>query len=384
MEPILSHRIKVCHVATADLWAGAQVQLAILLASLAKIPDLDLSAILFNEGRLAHELEGIGVRATVVSESRHNSLGIVKQLINHLRQDKIDILHTHNYKDNILAALSSPYRGVCRVRTIHGFREPFARLQAAKMSIYQLIDDSINRWCVDRLLAVSLDLKEQLAKRFGADKVAYICNAVDIKQIRGSRRAEELREELELYGDEFLIGTMGRLMPVKGFDSFLKAACLIRRERPNVKFIIAGDGPLRASLQALAREYSLDKDVLFIGHRNDSYDILGLLNLFILPSLSEGTPMVLLEALALERPVVASRVGGIPEVVEHGISGLLVRPGREDEIAQSCITLMDNYDFARHLGAAGRKRVEEQFSAKVMADKVAQVYRTLVGGRKNI
>ena len=153
---------------------------------------------------------------------------------------------------------------------------------------------------------------------------------------------------------------------------------MIRRQKPHVKFIIVGDGPLKDALQKQAREYGSGEAVLFLGHRNDSHDILGLLDLFVLSSISEGIPMVLLEALALARPVVATRVGGVPEVIEHGVSGLLVGAGREDELAQSCIALIDNYDFARRLGLAGRKRIEEQFSANVMAEKVAEVYRTLV------
>ena len=368
-------------MAMGDGWAGAEVQLSILLASLAKMPDFEISTVLFNEGRLARELRGFGVRTQVISESRHNSFSMVKQLIDYFRQHKFDILHTHKYKDNILGAVSSACRGIRRrVRTIHGLPEPFVGFQAVKISAYQLVDNWVNRYLVDRILAVSLDLRNHLIKRFGAEKVSCIQNAIDIEQIRVTKRATELREELKLGGQEFLIGTMGRLMPVKGLEFFLKAAHIIRRQKPNVKFIIAGDGPLMPALRAQVREYNLDKKVLFLGHRDDGYDILKLIDLFVLPSLNEGIPMVLLEALALARPVIASRVGGIPEVIEDGVSGLLVTPGREDELAQSCVALMDNYNFAQELGIAGRKRVEERFSARVMAEKVAEVYRTLVCG----
>ncbi len=372
-------RIKICHLAMADLAAGAEIQLAILLASLAKMPDFEISAILFNEGYLASELRGLGVRTDVILESRHNSLSIFKQLVDYFKLHEVDIVHTHKYKDNILASFASVYRGIPRrVRTVHGLPEPFVGFEAIKMKIYHGIDDAVNRWLVDRILAVSLDLRSQLIKRFGAERVTCIHNAIDIEQIQVTGRATELRSELKLGGQDFLIGTMGRLMPVKGLDSFLRAARIIHRQKPNVRFIIAGDGPLKGPLQAMAHEYGLDKDVLFLGHRNDSHNILELMDLFVLPSLSEGIPMVLLEALALARPVVASRVGGIPEVIEHGVSGLLVPPRRDDELAQSCMAVMDDYHFAQGLGVAGRKRVEERFSARFMAQKVAELYRTLV------
>jgi glycosyltransferase involved in cell wall biosynthesis len=369
--------IKICHLAMGDGWAGAEVQLATLLASLSKMPDFEVSAILFNEGRLASELRGLGIRTKVICESRYNSFLIIKQLMHYFGQHQFDILHTHKYKDNILGSLATYGKIRPRIRTIHGFPEPFNGFQAVKIGAYQILDNWVNRLLVDRILAVSRDLRGHLIQHFGADKVTCIHNAIDIEQIRITHGAEELRKELGLDGNEFLIGTMGRLMPVKGLECFLKAAHIIRRQKPHVKFIIAGDGPLKDALQKQAREYGLGEVVLFLGHRNDSHDILGLLDLFVLSSMSEGIPMVLLEALTLARPVVATRVGGIPEVIESGISGLLIAPGREDELAKSCIALMDDSDYARRLGAAGRQRVVEHFSASAMANNVAEIYRSL-------
>jgi glycosyltransferase involved in cell wall biosynthesis len=171
---------------------------------------------------------------------------------------------------------------------------------------------------------------------------------------------------------------MGRLVPVKGLETFLKAARIIQSRKDKVKFLIVGDGPLKGTLRALARHYGLEHDVLFLGHRNDSYDVLAMMDVLVLPSLSEGIPMVLLEALALKRPVVASRVGGIPEVVEDCATGRLVEPGREGELAEACIALMDDPDLAERLGLAGRHRVRERFSVRSMAEKVADVYRSLL------
>jgi L-malate glycosyltransferase len=374
-------KIKVCHLAMGDLWAGAEVQLSVLLTSLARMPDFEVSAVLFNEGRLANELRAHGVDTHVIPELRHNTISIIKQLLGYFSRRNIDILHTHKYKDNILGALSSVYRRIPRrVRTIHGLPEPFSGFQAVKMGIYQLIDNGINRWMVDHILAVSLDLRRHLSERFDTAKISCVHNAIDSEQIRVSPHATALRNELKVDRNAFLIGTMGRLMPVKGLDCFLRAARIVKDERKDVKFVVVGDGPLRGFLDTLASEYHLEKDVLFLGHRHDNHDLLALMDIFVLSSLSEGIPMVLLEALALARPVVASRVGGISEVVEHGISGLLVAPGKEGEIAQSCLSLMDSDDFARGLGLAGRRRVEEHFSAGAMADGVARVYRTLVRG----
>ncbi len=371
-------RIRVCHVASADLWAGAEVQLATLLSSLVKAPDLEISTVLLNEGRLARELRNAGFAPHVIPESRHSSWTLSRQLSAYFRQHAVDILHTHKYKENVLAVLAPACRAIRRrVRTIHGLPEPFLGFRAFKMGAYQALDSIVNRWAVDRILAVSRDMTTQLMKGLGPQRVTCIHNGIDTALTRSTRGSAAVRAELNLSREDVVIGTMGRLAPVKGLDSFLRAARVISRERANVKFVIAGEGPDESSLRALARDFGLD-GVHFIGHRDDGHDVLAAMDIFVLPSLSEGIPMVLLEALALCRPVVASRVGGIPEVIEHGVSGLLVTPGSHDEIAHSCATLMDDASFARTLGCAGRRRVEQEFCADTMAARVADVYRALM------
>jgi L-malate glycosyltransferase len=368
----------VCHLASADLWAGAEVQLATLLSWLVKVPDLEISTVLLNEGRLARELRSAGFRPHVIPESRHSSWTIARRLSAYFAQHAVDILHTHKYKENVLAVLAPACRAVRRrVRTIHGLPEPFHGFRAVKMGAYQALDNIVNRWAVDRILAVSRDMTTQLMQGFGSPRVTCIHNGIDIVPTRSTERSAALRAELNLSCGDVLVGTMGRLAPVKGLESFLRAAVVISRERPNVKFVVAGEGPDEGSLRALARDLGLD-GVRFLGHRDDGHDVLAAMDIFVLPSLSEGIPMVLLEALALGRPVVASRAGGIPEVVEHGVSGLLVTPGCHDEIAHSCMTLMDDESFARTLGGAGRRRVEQEFCADTMAARVADVYRALM------
>jgi glycosyltransferase involved in cell wall biosynthesis len=297
-------------------------------------------------------------------------------------QHEIDIIHTHKYKDNILVNLASLPRSIYRVRTVHGSPEPFFGQEDAKMRIYESIDDTINRWMVDRIIAVSADLSNKLARRFGSHKVTCIHNAIDIEELRVDQDVGALRRELKVSEQDFLIGTMGRLVPVKGLELLLVAARTIKSYKPHVKFVIAGDGPLKEPLRRLAEQYGLGESVLFLGHRSDSHDVLRAMDVFVLCSLHEGIPIVLLEALALARPVVATRVGGIPEVIEHDVSGMLVAPGDPEALAQHCIALMDDYRVAERLGEQGRKRVEEAFSARFMADQVADIYRTLVARRK--
>jgi L-malate glycosyltransferase len=374
-----ARKIKVCHLASGDIWAGAEAQLTLLVSSLQKMPEFDTSVVLLNDGGPASELRRRGVSTTVIPESRHAAPSIVRRLVGHFARHQVDILHTHNFKDNILGILSTLPRGGCRrVRTVHGRGEPFTGLAAWKMRLYRDVDHLFTRWLVDRIVAVSVDLENHLARSFGAQRVMCIHNGIDCDQVQVTKPPTELRQSLNLRAEDFVIGTMGRLVPVKGLETFLKAARIIRGRNKNAKFVIAGDGPLKRALQALASRYGLEQDVLFLGHRDDSYDVLAMVDLLVLPSLSEGIPMVLLEALALARPVVASRVGGVPEVIADRVTGWLVTAGSEGELAEACMVLMDDHDLAERFGLAGRQRVRERFSVRYMAEQVADVYRSLL------
>ena len=374
-----SRTIKVCHLAPADVWGGAEAQLVVLLSVLSKVPDLEVSAVLLNEDRVAHELARMGINTLVIPEASHSFISLSVRLIRHFAHHPIDVLHTHKWKDNALGAVATAAGSVRRlVRTVHGCVEPLGGFKAAKMNAHYALDNLVNRLAVDRILTVSRELTADFVGRFGAEKVTCIHNGIDLERIRVTGRLTDLRNELGLSREDVVVGTMGRLVPIKGLDLFLNAARQIRDRRQDVKFVIAGDGPLRDSLRTMARQLDLEDDVLFLGHRDDNCNTLALMDVFVLPSLSEGVPMVLLEALALSRPVVASRVGGIPEVIEHDVSGILIDTGQPDELVRGCLALIEDRGRAERLGVAGRKRIEQRFSADAMAASVTAVYRALV------
>jgi len=375
----LSRAIKVCHIAHGDLWAGAEVQLVTLLSSLVRIPGFEFSVVLLNEGRLAKELRRLEINVTVIPERSSSSGRIVSKLVGHLRKNRADIIHTHKYKDNILGAIAGKLVGVPYIiRMVHGLSEPFHGTEYVKMAFYERLDGIMNRCMVKKLVAVSLNIKAVLDKKYGSDKIVHIHNGIDLEKVVVKKDKWEKRRELHVDQNCYLIGTVGRLTPVKGHEIFLEAASLLLKEGRNVKCLLVGDGPLKERLKELAIQLGIEKNVILTGHQDDVYDFINVMDVFVLPSLHEGIPMVLLEALALERPVVASRIGGIPEVIEHGRSGLLVTPGAIKELAQTLISLLGDKHLAESLGKAGRKRVEGYFDAGLMAQSVAQVYRTLV------
>ncbi|CAI4032539.1 putative enzyme [Nitrospira tepida] len=371
--------IKVCHVTMGDLWAGAEVQLLALVDALVKRPDLECSIVLLNEGRLASELRALGVSVTVFPETKWHPGRLLRELTAYCRAGKFDLLHTHKYKDTILGTIAAARCGIRHVvRTVHGLTEPFRGVQSFRMGLYELCDSLAIRLKVGRLIAVSSQIEQVLSRRYGPEKVVQIHNGVQIGRIQRIRMPQETRQLLGIDPAHRLIGTVGRLTAVKGHEHFLEAAQRLLRDRRDLRFVIVGDGPLLDHLQDQARQLGVADYVTFLGHRDDTYDLIGAMDLFVLPSLHEGIPMVLLEALTLARPVVASRVGGIPEVITDSIQGLLIPTADPTALAEACRRFLDDERLAERCGRAGLLRVQEDFSAESMGEKVAALYRELV------
>jgi glycosyltransferase involved in cell wall biosynthesis len=366
-------------VAVGDLWAGAEVQLKVLLSKLGQKPELNLSVILFNGGRLGKEIEGLGIPVTVFPETEWGSAKIFLELVREFKKLNVQIIHTHKYKDTILAGPAGKLCGIPHIiRTVHGLREPFEGLQAFKMSLYETIERTVHRYCVDSLICVSSQIERKYKAEGQVSRVTCIRNGIDLEGRSVETDRWRTRKNLGVDTRACLIGTVGRLTPVKGIPYLLEAARILLHQGTKVKVLIVGDGSIRLDLMVQTRNLGISENVVFLGHREDTDELLQALDIFVLPSLSEGIPMALLEAMAASRAVVASRVGGIPEIVEDGFEGFLVEPMDADSLAERCRQLIESPDIAKKMGEQARTRIERDFSATAMADRVASVYKELV------
>jgi glycosyltransferase involved in cell wall biosynthesis len=210
----------------------------------------------------------------------------------------------------------------------------------------------------DHVVAVSHDLRRELKERAGAGTVDVIHNGIDSVPVTPGSR-DRIRAELGARSDDVLIGTVAVLSRQKGIAHLLEAAAQVAPRLPAAKFVVVGDGPLRESLAAQAAEAGLVGRVIFTGYRKDIPLLMDALDIYAQPSLWEGLPLVLLEALRAGKPIVATKVGGNPEVVEHERNGLLVEPG----------------DAAALAGAIVRVATDEQFRAAVPGVNVAKFQR---------
>jgi glycosyltransferase involved in cell wall biosynthesis/protein-tyrosine-phosphatase len=372
---VVARPLRVCHVISADLWAGAEVQVATTVAALVKRPAFRLSAVLFNEGALADELRALGVPTYVIDEQRNGPFAIVRALMRHWKDHEVDLIHTHRHSDTVISAAAAALAGVGRmVRTVHGLTEPFTGWRRLKYRAYETLERMALRARADAIIAVSEHVASSLrAQQFDPQLIFRIHNGVDLDKVKANRSRDEVRHEFGLGADRLVVGTVGRLTAVKGHERLLRAAQIIRRQNPRAAFFIVGDGPRREELVSLAVRLGIADACIFTGSRRDTYDLVAAMDIFTLPSLSEGTPMALLEAMALGVPVVATAVGGVPEIVEDGINGLLVDSGDDDALAHACLELAANQLSARSLAARARLRATE-FSAERCSVALADTY----------
>jgi len=296
-----------------------------------------------------------------------------------LKTQKIDIIHSHGYKSNLYAVAASVGNTVSLVATCHNWLG-----DDRKMKLYAHLDKSfLNRF--DKVVAVSDSVeKEILEHNIPFAKVLIIPNGIDLDRFNSGRKSDTLKREFGIDHKCTIIGTVGRLSEEKGHSHLLHAAEKVLQTYPDVVFLIVGDGPLREDLQDKALQLAQGRSgnpFLFTGVRNDMEKIYSLMDIFVLPSLTEGLPMVLLEAMAAQKPVVATKVGAVPRVVEDGHSGLLIPPGDVERLAGAIMDLLDSPQRAQHLAQNGYERVRDHFSAKRMGEQYIEVYQDVLSAR---
>ena len=371
-------KLSVCHIVSGDRWAGAEAQVATLLRALTLRPDLRVSAILLNQGRLADELRDAGIPLCVLPESSLGFRKILDRATPWVRQG-VDILHSHRYKENLLAfLLARRCRVPLLVRTQHGWPEPFAGWKRFKQSVAQSLDRLLARYATDLVITVSDDLGQRFAGVMDSARIVTVSNAIARERFGSPLTKAAARQQLGLAAHCPVVGTAGRLEPVKRLDIFLAAAKSLAQQLPRAHFLVVGTGSEGPNLQRLAADLGLGEKVRFLGHRQDVYDVIRAMDVFLLSSDQEGLPMAVLEALALGVPVVARSVGGVPQVVREGENGFLVDSSDPAALARACLPLLQAPSLQARFSAAAAARIPERFQAEHQAAEVARLYWSLL------
>ncbi len=368
--------LAVCHLVSADQWAGAEAQIAMLLRELAVDTALSLSAIVLGEGRLGDELTNSGIETARIPRASGRFLTSFREASRVLQNKQIDVLHSHKSKENVLALLLASRFGVpFLVRTQHGMPEP---LTLKDRVVYRM--ESMTARYASHVICVSDDLKQRLRSKVSSDKLTVIRNAIDLAKVRSRFTVEEAKRRLQISPECQVIGMVGRLEAVKRADLFLDVARCLSRESDSYRFVIAGTGREEEALRRSLRGGDMEPRVLFVGEREDIYDVLRAMDMLLITSDHEGLPTVLLEALALGVPIVSRNVGGISEVIANGISGRLVNSADAEVIADAARTLLSTGSLRNFVICNGIKTVSK-FSSAQNAANYMRIYQSVLGYR---
>jgi len=331
---------------------------------------------LFRPGWLKERSESGGIRTYILPTKGMTDWRWVVQFKRLLRQEQVDLIHAHEFDANVQGAFVAALSGIPLVATVHGKNYYWERLR--RRLAY--------RWVSRRgtMVAVSDDLKQFIVEKVGipASRVKVLYNGVDVLPQCTSAEAVECREELGLPDDHQIVGVVGNLYPVKGHQYLIEGIPSILAKCPNTSFVFAGRGELDAELKAQVHRLGVEKNVLFLGLRQDIPRILAMIDVFVLPSLSEGLSMAILEAMISGKPVVATQVGGNPELVLNGETGALVPPRDSHALASSVVNLLADRRQAAEFAEKGKRRAEGQFSLRTMVCAYQSLYEECLNSQK--
>lgn len=324
------------------------------------------------KGEYARELEEDGIKVYLCTkETGGNRIPLPLKLARLFRDENVDIVHSYSgvYRDAALGALFSRVPAI--LHTDQGKFYPDRRWSR------------LNHWLFshfrDKVIAVSNELRDFLVNEVNISpkKVMTIYNAVDVKDHAIKIDVQEKKRQLNISPEEKVIGIVARLVPVKDHRTLFAAFKKVRQACPKTKLLIVGEGPLDEDLRRYASELGETENILFLGKRDDVRELLHIMDVVCLASLSEGLSLTLLEAMASARPAVATNVGGNPELVLDGLTGLLVPPRDPERMAEAIVALLRDDGRRRSMGEAGRKRVEEKFNIQNCVKEYEELYFNL-------
>ena len=281
---------------------------------------------------------------------------------------KVDLLHTHHMPAFIDSTVGARIARVpILINTDHCKQYPIERH-------WQVLEKGASRFA-DTIVAVSHHTRNDLIQyqRIAPNKIQVIYNGIDIR-LRRNEKPAAIRRELGLQPDDVVFGTAARLEVQKGLDLLIDAAPLVLKRMPKARFLIVGGGSLENDLRARAAALGLERQVIVTGYRTDAVDLMQTFDCFVQTSHFEGMPMALLEAMALNKPIVATAVGGVPEVVEDGVCATLLASREPQDLSDALVSVAGDPVVRQRIGDAGRQRYERNFTAAAMVSQYEQLY----------
>ncbi len=326
-------------------------------------------------------IEEMGIKHLYIPELVRN-INLIKdckallKIYRYLKKEKYEIVHTHTSKTGLLGRIAAKLAGTpIIIHTPHG-HVFFGYFGPLKTKFFISLE-KFGSLITDKIIALTNREKNdtfafKVAKE---DKLTVIHSGIELKKFTESSPQDIrlLKNILEIPENALIVGTAGRLVPIKGPEYLVKAAEKVLQIQKNVFFLFTGDGYLKEDLAKLAQDLGIKKNIMFLGWKDKAAEIISLYDIFVLPSLNEGMGRVLVEAMALGKPIVASNIGGIPDLISHGKNGFLVPPQKPDKLAQYIQLLLEDENKRTKMGQEGKK-LAQNFSTEKMVKKIESLY----------
>lgn len=377
-------KIKILEMIDKPFLGGGQVNLLSLAKSLDK-RKFDVSVCSQSSGPFVDKVRENNIKHFPVCFRKRFDRKIVREIVSILKNNHFDILHTHGGIAGLYGRWAAHKCGVpVIVHTLHGIHYLHYRNIILKY-LYMLLERFFSKF-TDAVIFVS-DADRKKAERLELvpiSKMVVVKNGIDFSGSKTEVTATKKKEDIRLGISQPVVGTVARLHRQKGIPYFLKAALKICRAFTEAKIIIVGSGPIQKKLRRMAQNLSLGDSVSFLGEREDGPQLISLFDVFVLPSLWEGLPYVLMEAAALAKPVVVTDIDGVSELVKNMETGILVPPKDPESLARAVIYLLQNKEVASKFGENFRKDIKSRYSLSRMVYETEKLYLRLYKERSKV
>jgi len=369
-------RISIFEVIADSSLTGAPRHLMTLMSGIDKVKFIP--TVIVPAGPLVAELKKRKIPVFQVPMQGRADRAAVNAIFKLLKKYEPDIIHTHGQRAGLVGRLAARHLYIKRVHTEHTYTHEF-RLGNPLLHITHLqVMKALDRW-TDKVIAVSNAVKRFLieSKITKPDKITVIYNGITpLRSKIKEKDIEEFRNKNGIQPEDFVIGTIGSLNLAKDTATLIKAFARVVKSMPKAKLVIVGKGHLKRHLELLVKKQKIEDRVVFTGSLSNVLPALSTFKIFVLPSLSEAFGITLLEAMKIGVPIVATNVGGIPEIITHNHDGLLVEPKNPKKLSAALLKLINNKKLMRKLCSNHEKSVEK-FSAKTMIRKTEDLYKSL-------
>lgn len=371
-------RLRALHVSSATIGGVGANFLA--LAKGMQGSDVELEFALPDDSHFFHAIRDTGVVVHEVPIDRQpfraSNIRSLLMLLKLCRRERYDIVHTHCAVGGVLGRVAGKITGARTLWSSHGWSFNYTINEGVKGTLYRNIERGMGR-LTDRYIMLSREMLRigHEAGIAGVTRSSLIPHGIELPDPGSSA---EKRAELGATPDEILFGWAGRIEPQKAPQVLIDCCVPVMRKHSNIKLVLVGDGPDRAALEHRVSGLGLSSRVIFAGWQPDAPNWMRAMDVFLLPSAWEASPIVLIEAMALQKPIVATRVGGVPETVIEGEGGLIADAGDVSALSDHLFTLAEDTSLRERLGTFNRKRAEQHHTLTAMCERYAAVYRWLV------